>query len=261
MFPEIAVLYLYSYLIGAFPTPYVVARLVKGIDLRRYGSGNVGGSNVVRQLGRKWVAPLSLFEFLLKGVSPVFVGLIILGPASGLERTSLLFLAAPLLTLIGNNWSVFLRLQGGRGLLVICGVVTALAPLLFVTAILIYLAGWRITRNSGVWALVAVASLPLLALIPGGLLTIGWSSLLSLLTAPGSFTIPAGEAFVISWYCLVVVALVVLKRLMSNTMVFPPELSRKRVLLNRLFRDRDVDDRAEWVERVPTSVKREPESG
>ena len=60
MFPEIICLYIYSYLVGAIPTSYVIVRLVKGIDLLQYGSGNVGGSNVAFQLGKKWVAPVAL---------------------------------------------------------------------------------------------------------------------------------------------------------------------------------------------------------
>ena len=128
----------------------------------------MGGSNLARQLGKKWVLPLSLFEFLFKGVSPILAGLVFLAHVPGLERTSPLFLAAPLLALIGNNWSVFLRFQGGRGIMVICGMLAALAPLLFLAGLLIYLVGWRITRSSGVWALAAVAALPLLAWAPGG---------------------------------------------------------------------------------------------
>lgn len=251
MSPEIAALYIYSYLAGAVPTSYIIARLVKGIDLRQYGSGNVGGSNIAHQLGKKWVAPLSLFEFFFKGVSPFLVGLVFLGHVPGLERTSPLFLAAPLLALIGNNWSVFLRLQGGRGIMVTCGMLAALAPLLFTAALLIYLAGWRLTRSSGVWALAAVASLPLLALLSGGWLTLGWSSLLPAATSSGAVTVPAGETFVISCYCLIILALIILKRLLSNSTAFPQDLSRKKVLFNRLFRDRDMDGRNEWVGRIP----------
>ncbi len=252
---EIAGLYIYSYLIGAVPTAHIIARLVEGIDLRQYGSGNVGASNVVRQLGKKWVAPLSLLELLFKGISPVLIGLVFLDYVPGLERTSPLFLTAPLLTLVGNNWSVFLGFQGGRGLLVICGMLLALAPLLLTAAILIYLVGWLATRSSGVWVLAAGASLPLLALTPGGWMTLDWSSLGLLLTDPESFTIPAGAAFVLSCYCLAILASVVLKRLLTNSMAFPQDVSRRKVLFNRLFRDRDLDSRTEWVSRVPGSLK------
>ena len=174
MYLELAGLYAYSYFIGAVPTPYLIARLVKGIDLRQYGSGNVGGSNVIRQLGKKWFLPLTALEFALKGLSPALVGLVLLDDVAGLHRASPWFLLAPLLALVGNNWSVFLRFQGGRGLLVICGMLVTLTPLLFLGAILVYLLGWRLTRNSAIWALVAVAILPVLALVPPRYLAAGW---------------------------------------------------------------------------------------
>ena len=67
-------------------------------------------------------------------------------------------------------------------------------------------------------------------------------------------SIPAIESYeplAIAWFCGAVLGLVVLKRLLSNSLDFPEELSRKRVLLNRFLLDRDVDDRAEWVGRIP----------
>lgn len=256
MYPELLGLYLYSYLAGAVPTPYVIARLVKGIDLRNYGSGNVGGSNVIRQLGRRWFIPLALIELFLKGLSPVFLGLFLIDHTPGLHRESFLFYLAPLLALAGNNWSVFLRFQGGRGLMVICGMLGALAPLLFLAAITVYLVGWRTTGSSAVWALLVVALLPALALLPGGYLIVDWGGLAGWL-AGGPFTpAPAGYAAVLSWYCGGILALLVLKRILANSFGFPDDLPRRKVLLNRIIRDRDVDDRAEWVSRVPDQVKK-----
>ena len=251
MFPELIGLYAFSYLAGAVPTPYVIARLVKGIDIRQYGSGNVGSSNLGRQLGKKWVIPLAIIEFLLKGLSPVILGFILLDQMPGLHRAAPLFLLAPLLALVGNNWSVFLRFQGGRGLLVICGMMLALFPLLFAMSISIYLIGWRISRSSAVWALVAVALLPVLALLPGGHLLVDWNGLLLTLLDGKSPQGPEDHSVVISCFGGAILSLVVLKRILSNTVAFPEDLPWKRVLFNRLFRDRDVDDRAEWLKRAP----------
>jgi glycerol-3-phosphate acyltransferase PlsY len=219
---EIIGLYFYSYLIGSVPTAYLIARLVKGIDIRDYGSGNVGGTNLVQQVGKWWLIPLALFEVLVKGASPVLIGQQLLG----LERSSTELIIAPLLALTGHNWSVFLKFQGGRGIAVLIGSLLALAPLLLAAFLLVFLTGWLVTRSSGVWALLALASLPVWAVV-------------------------AGEPSVVGWYCVGTLSLIVLKRLLSNWTPLPQDLSRKRVLFNRLFRDRDVDDRSEWVRRVP----------
>jgi glycerol-3-phosphate acyltransferase PlsY len=251
MYPEIIGLYVYSYLAGSIPTPYLIARVVKGIDLRQYGSGNVGGSNVIQQLGKGWVLPLAVLEFLLKGLSPVILGFILLDQMPGLHRASPLFLIAPLLALTGNNWSAFLRFQGGRGLMVICGMLIALVPLMFAVCIAVYLIGWRISRSSAVWALIAVGLLPILAWMTGGYLTVDWADLLTGLAARTLPRAPLGDAAGISWFCAAILILVMLKRVLSNSLAFPEEISKKKVLFNRVFRDRDVDDRTTWLSRGP----------
>ena len=249
---ELFGLCLYAYLAGAVPTPYLIARLVKGIDLRHYGSGNVGGSNVIRQLGKRWFVPLTAIEFLLKGLSPTLLAYLVLADdfPSG-PRASLLFLCVPLLALIGNNWSVFLRFQGGRGLMVVCGITLALVPVLFVVAMTVYLIGWRISRNSAVWALAAVALLPILVWVPGGVMTLDWQGLWLLVGDGPSSSSGTSESLAISFLGCAIIGVVVLKRLVGNSLSFPEDVSRNRVLLNRLFRDRDVDDREKWVGRVP----------
>lgn len=252
MYLEVLVLYACCYLAGSVPTAYLIARLAKGIDLRQYGSGNVGGSNVARQLGKKWMAPLAAIEVAFKGVAPFLLALLAFGtPAELPVLSQCLFLGAPLLALVGNNWSVFLRFQGGRGLTVVSAMVTAVVPLLFLVVIAVYLVGWRITHNSAVWALIAVLLLPVLALLPGGVLLTGWGGLPELLTGGTYQQPPAGYAAVVSAYCGCILALVLLKRVLSNSLAFPENMSRKRVIFNRLLRDRDVDDRTEWVSRIP----------
>ena len=134
---------------------------------------------------------------------------------------------APLLAIAGNNWSVFLRFQGGRGIAVAAGTLLALSPLLLVLSAIVAIGGWALTRSSGVWVLICLALLP------------AWSIL-------------RGDPLMVSLYCAGLLALVVLKRLLSNWTPFPADQPRNKVLFNRLFHDRDVDDRAEWVRRVPS---------
>ena len=221
---DIAGLYIFSYLVGSIPTAYLIARLVKKVDLRRYGSGNVGSSNLFHHVGRKWVVPLGLFEVFIKGALPIWTGQYLLG----LERSSGLLIVAPLLAITGNNWSVFLRLQGGRGIAVASGTLLALSPLILVPAFVVAVGGWAITRNSGVWVLIALTLLP-------------------------AWALATGHPLAISLYCVGLLALVVLKRLLSNWTPLPADLPRRKVLVNRLLRDRDVDDRAQWMDRVPES--------
>ena len=224
-------LYLYAYLIGAIPTAYLIGRWAKDIDIRNYGSGNVGATNLAHHVGRAWVAPQLLFDVLVKGASPVLVGLHLMG----LERTSTLLVIAPLAAMAGHNWSVFLKFQGGRGVSVIGGALLALSPLLFAAAIAVFLLGWALTRSSGVWVLISLSLLPLWVLaLPNPL----WVFVFD-------------NRPVLIWFCVGAVTLTVLKRLLSNWEALPPDLPKGQVLLNRLVRDRDVACRADWVGRSP----------
>ena len=219
---EIALLYLGAYLLGAVPTAYLLGRAVKGVDIRGYGSGNVGSANVFEHVGKKWVAPLVLFEFLIKGSGPVVVGLYVLD----LDRSSLWLIGAALLTLVGNNWSVFIRLQGGRGIMVAGGILLALSPVLMGACAVIAIGGWLVTKSSGPWVLISLALLPV------------WAYLYH-------------DGLSLTWFCIGLLAVIVAKRLSSNWSPLPSDVPKKRVLINRLFRDRDVADRTQWVSRLP----------
>ncbi len=221
---EIAGLYLYAYLVGSVPTAYLLGRLAKGIDIRSYGSGNVGGTNLAHQAGRLWLLPLGCFDILVKGASPVLIAQY----ALGWESDSLVLLGAPILSIIGHNWSVFIRFQGGRGIAVVCGILLAISPLLIGAFLVLFSAGWLATRSAGVWVLVSLLALPL------------WGILM-------------GQPAAVTWLCVVMLGLVLLKRLLSNGTPMPQDISRRRVLFNRAFRDRDVDDRSTWVDRLPST--------
>jgi glycerol-3-phosphate acyltransferase PlsY len=225
---EIAGLYVVAFVLGSVPTAYILGRVVKGIDIRRYGSGNVGGGNVIQHVGRKWFVPQMISDALVKGAGSIWFSVYVVG----IDWNSPLLIGPPLLVLMGNNWSPFLKMQGGRGLGVAAGTLVAFSPAILGVVLVIYFGGYLLSKEAGIWALVALLSLPVMALL-----------------FPATLKMTDGTALV--WYCLGVLGLVVLKRLSSNWMPLPNDVSRKRVFFNRLFRDRDVDDRDQWIERMP----------
>ena len=106
-----------SYLIGCFSSAYIIGRLFKKIDIRNFGSGNVGSTNALRVMGAK----LGIFTFLLdilKGVIAVFLGKIILGDVGGV--------VAGLFVVIGHNWPIFIGFKGGKGVATSIGVLLTL---------------------------------------------------------------------------------------------------------------------------------------
>ena len=222
----IVALYVLAYLMGSLPTAFLVAKMAKGIDIRAYGSGNVGMTNVVHHVGRRWAIPLVLFDMVVKGSLALLIGRYLMG----VDPASMAFAGAGLLSIAGHNWSIFLKFQGGRGLAPLGGTLLVLNIFLVAAFALVFIPGWFFTRSSGVWALIGLVSLPL------------WGVIL-------------GQPAAVSWYCLAAVVLVIVKRLLSNWTPLPRDLSKRTVLLNRLLRDRDVADRAEWINRIPAGLK------
>lgn len=228
---QMAVAAILAYLFGSVPSAYLIVRLRKGIDLRQHGTGTVGISNAVQQAGR-WVGvPLVVYDVLVKGWLPVF-----LATGAMLDLGLRMQIVIGVAAIVGHNWPVFLRFQGGRGVAPSLGVLLALHWPLLVTFGGAVAVIWAATRNSPVAWLIGTLSLPLLA------------------TAM-RFALPdamqlRNEVIV---FTLVYVFLALLKRLLGSWpgtgQARPDGVPLARVVLNRLLLDRDTGDRNEWIKR------------
>ncbi len=117
---------LISYLIGSIPTAFLFARLLKGIDIRKVGSGNVGATNAMRALG-KGPALLVLFLDIFKGFLPVvFLADLFWGSQVIFSAQDLSILIG-LACICGHIWTVFLQFKGGKGIATSFGVILGLA--------------------------------------------------------------------------------------------------------------------------------------
>ncbi|MCX5705807.1 MAG: glycerol-3-phosphate 1-O-acyltransferase PlsY [Candidatus Omnitrophica bacterium] len=115
-----------SYLIGSIPSAYIFCRALKGIDIRTVGSGNVGATNALRVLGKKW-GIFILFLDILKGLLPVLLlGNITISKTTLLTNEQLRFLIG-LSCISGHNWTVFLSFKGGKGIATTLGTLIGFA--------------------------------------------------------------------------------------------------------------------------------------
>ncbi len=211
-----------AYLWGGIPTAYLVARYATGIDIRGYGSGNVGASNAVVQLGAKTGVAIGLFDMFGKGSLPVLVAALLLDQSLAAQA------AVGLAAVAGHNWSPYIGFTGGRGVSVAGGLVLAFAMWqeAVVCAILMVVIGRLLLKETGLLTLLAMAALPLLALIFD--------------RQPEVIAMCGGVA-----------ALLVAKRLTANGEPLTAGQPMLRTLFNRMLWDRDVSRRTEWTGRTP----------
>ena len=173
---------LLAFLLGSIPFGVVIAR-TKGIDIRQHGSGNIGATNVLRVLGKRYGIPCLLLD-ALKGFIPVAIAVNLIQISGrqiqvplGLPEAWAMNLAAAdavkgqmahiltaLFAVLGHNYSPWVGFKGGKGIATSAGVLLALMPF----AVLLLLAVWGLlfafTRYVSVASIGAAAILPLLTL-------------------------------------------------------------------------------------------------
>jgi glycerol-3-phosphate acyltransferase PlsY len=136
-----------AYLVGSIPFGVLAAK-IKGVDLRKIGSGNIGATNVARGLGKGWAIAV-LAGDAAKGFLPVWIG-----RRLGLSPTAVA--AAGLLAIIGHMFTLFLRGRGGKGVATSLGVALALSPLDALAGLGVYVALFAATRLSSLGSLLGV---------------------------------------------------------------------------------------------------------
>jgi len=137
---EFAAVVIGSYLIGSIPSGLIIGKL-RRVDIREYGSGNIGTTNVLRTLGARYGA-LVLIADVFKGVIAVLLARYIIGsPMSEM--------AAGFAAVAGHDWSLFLKFKGGRGVATSLGGILPMAmwaPLAAVAGVVIFIALIASTR-------------------------------------------------------------------------------------------------------------------
>lgn len=164
--PTLVLVLLGSYLVGALPFGYLVAR-ARGVNIFEHGSGNIGATNIGRVLGRRFGILVFLLDFA-KGVVPVAAAtwLASAGPARSADplAAEVLRVGAGLAAFLGHLFPVYLRFRGGKGVATGAGVVAVLLPWPALAAFLTWLTVFTATRYMSVASLTAVVVLCLVRL-------------------------------------------------------------------------------------------------
>jgi glycerol-3-phosphate acyltransferase PlsY len=143
----------FAYLCGSIPTGVLIARQL-GVDVRKVGSGNIGATNVARNVGKK-AGLLTLLGDAAKGLIPVLI-------VRFLDMGETTLAATAVAALLGHLFSPFLGFSGGKGVATGLGVFLGLAPSAILLALVLFLVTFALFRIVSLSSLVATAATPLL---------------------------------------------------------------------------------------------------
>ncbi len=131
-YSNLASAFILAYILGSIPTSYLMGKFIKKIDIRDFGSGNVGATNALRVLGTK-IGIITLIIDIGKGILAVFMGKIIVA-----EPSNIVLIAFGLFAILGHIFTIFLKFKGGKGVATSAGVFIALSPLAVGIALIVF---------------------------------------------------------------------------------------------------------------------------
>ena len=171
---------LIAFLLGSVPFGLFIARM-KGIDIRQHGSGNIGATNVLRVVGKKYGITCLILD-ALKGFIPVVIALNLVQiegrrvgipveflnafalhlPADQQLTGQLVHVLTALFAILGHNYSPWVGFKGGKGIATSAGVLLGLMPFAVILLIVVWLVTFAVSRYVSVASIVAAAALPVL---------------------------------------------------------------------------------------------------
>lgn len=157
--PDYLVSFSISYLIGSIPTAYLVVKKSSNVDIRKVGSGNVGGRNALEVTGKKSIGIIVVAVDVFKGILAVAL-------ATWLFPGNVLSIGAAMMgSVVGHCYPVWLKFTGGRGLATAAGVFLVTCWIWVGVWLLLYFAAEKAVKNVHLAAVIALIVTPLSAVI------------------------------------------------------------------------------------------------
>jgi glycerol-3-phosphate acyltransferase PlsY len=166
----LATIILLSYLVGSIPTSIIVSKLTRGIDIRDYGSGNAGGTNVMRVLGWKQGVLVIVLD-ALKGVLAVIViarlhyGSMPFANETPFDDFTLVQIIAGIAAVIGHVWTVFAGFRGGKGIATSLGMLLMITTVDMLVAVGVFIIVVSVSRYVSLGSIIAAIAVPLTLII------------------------------------------------------------------------------------------------
>jgi len=187
----LALIIFLSYLVGSVPTSIIITKLVKGVDIRKYGSGNAGGTNVSRLLGWKYGLLVILLDALKGAFAVVIVARLHYGnfPFENItpfDDFTLVQIIAGLSAVIGHIWTIFAGFKGGKGIATALGMLVTIITVDMLFAIAVFLIVVSLSKYISLGSVSAAVSIPLILIIRENLFNVnitGYNTLLPFVIA------------------------------------------------------------------------------
>ena len=161
----LAIIVILSYLVGSIPNSILISKAVSGIDIRNHGSGNAGGTNVMRVLGWKYGLVVIFLDALKGAIAVVIISRLFYGPlpfenVSPFDDFTLVQIIAGMSAVIGHIWTVFAGFKGGKGIATALGMLLTLITIDMLIAVGIFALVVLISRYVSLGSIIAAISVP-----------------------------------------------------------------------------------------------------
>lgn len=162
----LATIIILSYLVGSIPTSIIISKLTRGIDIRDHGSGNAGGTNVMRVLGWKQGVLVIILDALKGAFAVVVIARLHYGGlpfqnVSPFDDFTLVQIIAGIAAVIGHIWTVFAGFRGGKGIATALGMLIMIVTVDMLVAVGIFILVVIISRYVSLGSILAAVSVPL----------------------------------------------------------------------------------------------------
>lgn len=209
-----------GYLVGSIPAAYLVAKWKRGVDIREHGSGNVGAANTLTVVGKRWSIFVTVFD-IGKGALMVWFAML-------LDFNTAQQAAVGIATIVGHDWPVFLRFQGGRGVFTTLGVIAMLSPWLGLIALVYPYLFFAPFKQVSLGVSTVMVILPVLALLAHEPLGIE-------------------ESLPVTLGVFIMLLVMLIRRLTAPRSPISKDVPLRKLIAYRLLFDRDIRDRKAWI--------------
>lgn len=168
--PNLLFILVLSYLVGSIPISIILTKMKKGVDIRDFGSGNAGGTNVSRVLGKKYGVLVVLLDAMKGIIAVVLISRLYFGSfpfpnTTPFDDFTLVQIMAGIAAMIGHIWTIFAGFKGGKGIATGLGVLVSIVTLDLIFALGVFFLVVYVSKYISLASISAAVSVPIIMIV------------------------------------------------------------------------------------------------